>query len=93
MDGHSSLFPVELHWHPSRLITLTFFKNWDQKLSSGLLLTFMTHSPLPFSAFADTEQNWLITLTFFKSREVPRWSPHATGVVELYVSVDGVFDG
>ena len=57
---------VELHWHPSRLITLTFFKSWDQKLSSGLLLTFMATYLFKFR-FADTEQQWLITLTFVRT--------------------------
>ena len=48
-----SLLPVELHWHPSRLITLTLlFKTWDQKLSSGLLLSLMASHLFQFR-FAD----------------------------------------
>ena len=38
-------------------------RTWDQKLSSGLLLMFMTTHLFQFR-FADTEQYWLTTLTF-----------------------------
>ena len=61
-----SLLPVEPRWHPSRLITLTLFKTWDQKVSSGMLLTFMPTHLFQFR-FADTEQYWLITFTLFKT--------------------------
>ena len=43
-------------------------KTWDQKLSSGLLLTFMTVHLFQF-CFVDADQychsGWLITVTFF----------------------------
>ena len=39
-------------------------RTWDQKLSSGLLLTFMTTHLFQFR-FADAEQYWLITLPVF----------------------------
>ena len=44
---------------------------WDQKLSSGLLLTFMTTHIFQFR-FADAEQYWLITLTFLMSQRILR---------------------
>ena len=43
----------------------------DQKLSSGSLLTFMT-THLCQPRFADAEQYWLITLTFFRSQRTLR---------------------
>ena len=43
-------------------------RTWDQKLSSGLLLTFTFTLFFQFR-IADTEQCWLFTLTFFKTRE------------------------
>ena len=44
--------------------------NWDQKLSSGVLLTFMTIHLFQFR-FADTEQYWLMTrLCFDKPLEI-----------------------
>ena len=42
---------------------------WDQKLSSGLLLTFMTTHLFQFR-FAGTEQYWLFTLTFFRTGDI-----------------------
>ena len=44
-------------------------RTWDQKLSSGLLLTFMTTHLFQFR-FADAEQYWLITWTFFRSQQI-----------------------
>ena len=41
-------------------------RTWVQELSSGLLLTFMTTHLFQFR-FADAEQYWLITLTFFRT--------------------------
>ena len=41
-------------------------RTWEQKLSSGLLLTFMTTHLFQFR-FADAEHYWLITLTFFRT--------------------------
>ena len=43
-------------------------RTWDQKLSSGSLLTFMSTHFFQFR-FAETEQYWLITLTFFRTCE------------------------
>ena len=49
---------------PSSVIPKT--RTWDLKLSSGLLLTLMTTHLFQFR-FADAEQYWLFTLTFFRS--------------------------
>ena len=56
--------PVWCGLHVEFLVGLK--RTWDQKLSSGLLLTFMTTHLFQFR-FADTEQYWLITLTFFRT--------------------------
>ena len=43
-------------------------RTWDQKLSSGSLLTFMSTHLFQFR-FAETEQHWLFSLTFFRTCE------------------------
>ena len=50
----------------SRLGVVGLKRTWDQKLSSGSLLTFMSTHFFQFR-FAETEQCWLITLTFFRT--------------------------
>ena len=52
----------------SRLGVVGLKRTWDQKLSSGLLLTFMSTHFFKFR-FAEIEQYWLITLTFFRKCE------------------------
>ena len=56
--------PVWCGLHVEFLVGLK--RTWDQKLSSGLLLTFMTTHFFQFR-FSETEQHWLITLTFFRT--------------------------
>ena len=46
-------------------------RTWDRKLSSGLLFTFMANHLFQFR-FADAEQYWLITWTFFRSQQILR---------------------
>ena len=48
------------------LFSLTCFKSWDQKLSSGLLLKFMFSHLFQFR-FAVSEQSWLFTLTSLRT--------------------------
>ena len=43
-------------------------RTWDQELSSGLLLTFMSTHIFQFR-FAVTEQYWLFALTFLRTCE------------------------
>ena len=47
-------------------------RTWGQKLSPGLLVTFMTTHLFQFR-FADTEQYWLITKMFFRTWD-QKWS-------------------
>ena len=54
-------------------------RSWDQKLSSGMLLTF-TFTLLSQFRFADTEQYRLITLTFLRT-----WI--------IVVEIEGLFKG
>ena len=47
--------------NPGRRHSDARMRNWDQKLSSGVLLTFMTTHLFLFR-FADTEQYWVLTM-------------------------------
>ena len=67
--------PVWCDLHVEFLVGLK--RTWDQKLSSGLLLTFMATQLFQFR-FADAEQYWLITWTFCTSQRIirPVFSQH-----------------
>ena len=52
--------------YASLLAVVGLKRTWDQKLSSDLLLTFMTVHLFQF-CFADAEQHCLFTLTFVRT--------------------------
>ena len=66
--------PGILSW----LVVVGLKRTWDQKRSSGMLITF-TITLLVQCSFADTEQCWLITLTFFRCQRMKQSA--ATGIL------------
>ena len=66
------------------LLTLTCFKSWDQKLSSGLLLNFMPTHFFQFR-FAVTEQFWLDVPQGLGSGVVSCFDAHVYGRTPLPV--------